>query len=200
MHRQLLIATMRALVMEVVLGHRKRKPNKNPTTAKAMNYKNILSIVATSLLFAFNANAQEKLPAGTTVVLETLQELSSAHMAVGQSVPLRVKYDVIVKGKILIKGGAMASGQITSLEERGAMGRKGSFNMRPTVVQAVDGQMIVLTNGHASMAGENKVGGAVALAAVVSPLFLLKKGKDAVLPPGYELQGTVANQAEIALQ
>lgn len=140
-----------------------------------------------------------KLPAGTTVVMETLNELSSGSMSVGMSVPLRVKYDVIVKGKTLIKGGAMASGQITSMEQRGAMGKKGSFSMRPTVVQSIDGQMIVLTNGGASMAGMSTTGGSVALAAVVSPLFLLKKGKDAVIPPGYELQGTVANQAEIAM-
>ena len=142
---------------------------------------------------------EEKLPAGTTVVMETVNELSSGNMSAGQSVPLRVKYDVIVKGKVLIKGGAMASGQITSVEQRGGMGKKGSFNMRPTVAQSIDGQMIVLTNGGASMAGEGKTGSSVALAAVVSPLFLLKKGKDAVIPPGYELQGTVANQAEIAL-
>ena len=177
-----------------------------------MNTKNILRNIAFITLalganvgtFAQNgmkaaAATEEKLPAGTTVVMETLNELSSGNMSVGMSVPLRVKYDVIVKGKVLIKGGAMASGQVTSLEQRGGMGKKGSFTMRPTVAQAVDGQMIVLTNGGASMAGEGKAGGAIALAAVVSPLFLLKKGKDAVIPPGYELQGTVANQAEIAL-
>ncbi len=168
---------------------------------------NILNLFITSLTFITSlgalaqsgASAEGKLQSGTTVVLETIQELSSGNMSVGQSVPLRVKYDVIVKGKVLIKGGAMASAQVTSVEARGGMGKKGSFAMRPTVVQAIDGQMIVLANGGASMVGENKVGGAVALAAVVSPLFLLKKGKDAVIPPGYEMQGTVANAAEIAL-
>ncbi len=176
-----------------------------------MNRSNILlsAVIATTFLCpALKATAQKhtaptateaKLQAGTTVVMETIQELSSAQMSVGQSVSLRVKYDVIVNGKVLIKGGAMASGQVTSVEHRGGMGKQGAFAMRPTVVQAVDGQMIVLTNGSASMTGEGKVGGAVALAAVVSPLFLLKKGKDAVIPPGYELQGTVANAAEIAL-
>ncbi len=168
-----------------------------------MNFKNTLQTLATALLLTtgLTANAQQaSLPAGTIVVLETINELSSANMAVGQSIPLRVKYDVLVNGKILIKGGAMASGQITSVEKRGAMGKQGSFNVRPTVAQAVDGQMIVLTNGSAGMAGEAKLGGAVALAAVVSPLFLLKKGKDAVLPPGYEMQGTVANQAAVSLE
>ena len=38
---------------------------------------------------------------------------------------------------------------------------------------------------------------AVALAVAVSPLFLLKKGKDATIPPGYELQAAVANEVEI---
>ena len=118
---------------------------------------------------------EEKLPAGTTVVMETISELSSANMSAGQSVPLRVKYDVIVKGKVLIKGGAMASGQITSVEQRGGMGKKGSFNMRPTVAQSIDGQMIVLTNGGASMAGEGKAGSSIALAAVVTGIWSLPR-------------------------
>lgn len=177
-----------------------------------MNTKNILRNIA-FITLALGANlgtfaqngmkaapaSEEKLPAGTTVVMETLNELSSGNMSVGMTVPLRVKYDVIVKGKVLIKGGAMASGQVTSLEQRGGMGKKGSFTMRPTVAQAVDGQMIVLTNGGASMAGEGKTGSSVALAAVVSPLFLLKKGKDATLHPGYEMPGTVANYSDVSL-
>lgn len=177
-----------------------------------MNNSNILRsatlinlVLATSLLASAQSGARApepvegKLLAGTTVVMETIGELSSANMSAGQSISLRVKYDVIVKGKVLIKGGAMASGQVTSVEQRGGMGKKGSFNMRPTVAQAVDGQMIVLTNGGASSVGEGKAGSSIALAAVVSPLFLLKKGKDAVIPPGYEMQGTVANQAEIVV-
>jgi len=32
---------------------------------------------------------------------------------------------------------------------------------------------------------------------VVSPLFLLKKGKDATIPPGYELQANVASEMNI---
>ncbi len=175
---------------------------------KAMNLLRSITLINLAIATATGAYAQhgnggapseEFIPAGTTVVMETMNELSSANMSVGQSISLRVKYDVIVKGKVLIKGGAMASGQVTSVEQRGGMGKKGSFAMRPTVAQAVDGQMIVLTNGGASMAGEGKAGSSIALAAVVSPLFLLKKGKDAVIPPGYELQGVVANQAGIAL-
>lgn len=140
-----------------------------------------------------------KLPAGTTIVLETTQPISSKDATVGQNVSLRVKYDVIIKGKTLIKGGAMGSGQITAAERSKGLGKEGSLAMRPTIVQAVDGQMIPLMGGGASQTGESKTGGSVALAAVVSPLFLLKKGKDAVVPPGYEMQGQVANAAEIDL-
>lgn len=176
---------------------------------KSLNILRSATMISLALATSLTASAQHgmkevaategKLPAGTTVVMETLNELSSGNMSTGMTVSLRVKYDVIVKGKVLIKGGAMASGQVTNVEQRGGMGKKGSFSMRPTVAQAIDGQMIVLTNGGASMSGEGKTGSSVALAAVVSPLFLLKKGKDATIPPGYEMQGTVANAAEIAL-
>lgn len=137
------------------------------------------------------------LRAGTLVVLETTNALSSNDAQMGQNVSLRVRYDVMVGGRAVIKAGAPGSAQVTAAERRKGMGKEGSLAIKPSVVQAVDGQMIPLTSNGTSSAGTDTKGAAIGLAVVVSPLFLLKKGKDATIPTGYELQGSVASETTI---
>lgn len=162
---------------------------------------NRLSLLLTCLLAALltlPAAAQKRtLKAGTLVVLETSNALSSKDAQAGQSVSLRVKYDVMVNGKAVIKAGAPGSAQVVSAEQRKGLGKEGSLSIKPTVVQAVDGQMIPLTGTGVGQSGQDTKGGTIALAVVVSPLFLLKKGKDATIPAGYEMQANVASETEV---
>jgi len=137
------------------------------------------------------------LPVGTLVVLETTNLVSSKDAQVGQTISLRVKYDVKIKGKLVIKAGSAGSAQVVTAEHRKGMGKQGSLSIKPSVVQAVDGQMVPLTGSGSSSAGDDTKGAAIGLAVVVSPLFLLKKGKDATIPPGYELQANVASEMNI---
>jgi hypothetical protein len=153
------------------------------------------------MLFSFQSHAQKTSKArkstlrpGTLIVLETTNPLSSKDAQVGQSVSLRVKYDVMVNGRAVIKAGAPGSAQVTAAEQRKGMGKEGSLSIKPTVVQAVDGQMVPLSGNGVGQNGEDAKGGTIALAVVVSPLFLLKKGKDAVIPAGYEMQANVASE------
>ncbi len=131
------------------------------------------------------------LKAGALVVLETTVPLSSKDAQLGQNVGMRVKYDVMADGRTVIKAGAPASGQVTSAEHHKGLGKQGSLAIRPSAAQAVDGQMVPLTGAATSAAGSGTAGAAIGLAVVVSPLFLLHKGKEASLPAGYELQATV---------
>ncbi|GAC1377054.1 MAG: hypothetical protein NVS3B25_02630 [Hymenobacter sp.] len=146
-------------------------------------------------MWGFTQNVQAQKPAvlkaGTLVVLETTTVLTSKDAQVGQSVGMRVKYDVMADGRTVIKAGAPGSGQVTAAEHRKGMGKEGSLAIKPSVVQAVDGQMVPLTGAGTSSAGSGSTGSAIALAVVVSPLFLLHKGKEASIPAGYELQGNV---------
>lgn len=143
------------------------------------------------------ASAATSLRAGTLVVLETTSLLSSKDAQVGQSVPLRVRYDVVVKGKVMIKAGAAGSAQVVGVTPRKGMGKEGSLSIKPSVVQAADGQMVPLIGNPVGTAGADSKGAAIGLAVAVSPLFLLKKGKDASIPSGYEMQGVVANDVEV---
>ncbi|KAA9339653.1 hypothetical protein F0P96_03300 [Hymenobacter busanensis] len=160
----------------------------------------VLTVLLLPASYAQKSKAKPKtttLKAGTLVVLETANPLSSKDAQVGQSVSLRVKYDVVIGGRTVVKAGSAGSAQVVSAEQRKGMGKEGSLSIRPTVVQAVDGQMIPLTGTGVGQSGDDAKGGAIALAVVVSPLFLLKKGKDAVIPAGYEMQATVASETII---
>ncbi|MCC3156926.1 hypothetical protein LJ737_06740 [Hymenobacter sp. 15J16-1T3B] len=165
---------------------------------------NRLSLLLASLLLALLAvpgfaqkTKRTTLKAGTLVVLETSNPLSSKDAQVGQSVTLRVKYDVMINGRAVIKAGAPGSAQVVAAEQRKGLGKEGSLSIRPTVVQAVDGQMVPLTGNGVGQNGDDTKGGTIALAVVVSPLFLLKKGKDATIPAGYEMQANVASETVI---
>lgn len=136
-------------------------------------------------------------PAGTLVVLETTAVLSSKDAQVGQAVSMRVKYDVKIKGRTVIQAGGMGSAQVMTVEPRRGMGKEGSLSIKPTVVQAVDGQMVPLTSTGSASAGTDTKGAAIGLAVVVSPLFLLKKGKDAIIPAGFEMPASVASEMTI---
>ncbi len=165
--------------------------------------KRISVVLVGVLMVLFGAATRAEAPkgsllrAGTLVVLETTNALSSNDAQMGQNVSLRVKYDVMVNGRAVIKAGAPGSAQVVTAEKRKGMGKEGSLSIKPSVVQAVDGQMIPLTGSSTSSAGADSKGAAIGLAVVVSPLFLLKKGKDATIPAGYELQGSVATESTI---
>lgn len=161
-------------------------------TFSRLLFATTLSLV--SLTHHANAQSPAVLKAGTLVVLETTTPISSKDAQAGQSIGMRVKYDVMVDGRTVIKAGAPGSGQVTAADHHRGMGKEGTLAIKPGVVQAVDGQMVPLTGAGTSSAGSKSVGSAIALAVVVSPLFLLHKGKEASIPAGYEMQANVGTE------
>ncbi|MEN0046329.1 MAG: hypothetical protein AAF806_04615 [Bacteroidota bacterium] len=57
------------------------------------------------------------IPAGTIVSLELNQRINSEVVEVGQTVSLRVRYNVIVNNKVVIRTGAIAEGRITDVNK-----------------------------------------------------------------------------------
>ncbi|MGI4885658.1 MAG: hypothetical protein ACRYFR_11925 [Janthinobacterium lividum] len=128
------------------------------------------------------------------MVLETAVPLSSKDAKLGQAIGLRVKYNVLVDGQVVVKAGAPGSGQVVEAQHHKGVGKEGILAIRPSAVQAVDGQLVPLTGAVASTAGSGTAGSAIGLAVVVSPLFLLHKGKEANIPAGYELPANVGSE------
>jgi hypothetical protein len=66
------------------------------------------------------------------------------------------------------------------------MGKSGKLGIRVESTTAVDGQKIRL-RASKGQKGDDKTGSVIALTVLVSPLFLLKRGKDAKIKPGTKI-------------
>jgi hypothetical protein len=107
----------------------------------------LLCLALFTALFSTAAVPQHKgnevLPAGTLVILETTERLNSEALSVGKIVQCKVRTDVVVDGKALIRTGAAALGRIKAVNPN-------TFNFPESVTievisaQAVDGQMVAL--------------------------------------------------------
>jgi hypothetical protein len=95
---------------------------------------------------------------------------------------------VTVGKTVVIKEGTQVNGNIETSEQAKGMGKAGELTYSVQYAKAIDGSKVYLRTTRATLEGENKVGGAVALAVVVSPLFLLKKGKNVKMESGKLVQ------------
>lgn len=164
--------------------------------------KGILALtVALSLCgqVAFAEVHSVKLTEGTIVPLSLSESISSKTAAEGNRVSFEVVDDVLSEdGKqVLIKAGTVANGSITKLEKNGAFGKAGELAITIDKTRTVDGKRVPLKLSI-NKAGESKRGTSIGLAAIGAfvilwPLmfFLFKKGKDATLPAGTQLNAVV---------
>jgi len=151
-------------------------------------------------LMTSNVSAEEvEIPAGTPVALRFTQTISSEEAALGQSVSLSAARDIIVKGKVVIKAGAPAQASIVTVKKKGAIGEAGELIVSARSVTAVDGTEVPLRDTM-SITGKEKVGGTVALSAIICPLFLLRKGEEARITSGSELRAYVDYPVKIKIE
>ena len=170
----------------------------NSVYARPVAWLLIMSVSCMSFRMA-PAPAKVTLPAGTLIALETTQPYSSKFLAPGQSIDFRVRMDVKVDGKTVIAGGSIAKGQVSRVNKARGVGREGSVEVNIKSVTAVDGQQVILSGGT-YQEGEDRQTLAIILGVVVCILFLTMKGKDAEIPAGYSVDGTVAQNIEIETQ
>lgn len=92
------------------------------------------------------------LTAGTSIYLETNERLNTNQATIGKMMKFKVKMNVTVDGRVVIKTGATALGRIKDL-------RAATFNNPAEVVielisvQAVDGQLIDLNGDEQTIQG-----------------------------------------------
>ncbi len=137
------------------------------------------------------------LKAGTSVTLETTSLVSSKLVSPGQTIELRVRNDVRIGNKVVIKAGAPAKAQVVRVQRAKALGKPGYLEIEARSVTAVDGTEVPLSGGRIYVEGEEKQTLSVVLGLFVCLLFLLMKGKDAEIPPGYTVSAQVASDVEI---
>lgn len=125
-------------------------------------------------------------PLGTPVTLETTAALSSKSAVKGDMVPLRVVADVVVDGKIVIRRGAGAVGQIVDARAKGAMGMSGRLLLRPLYTMA--GSRTVRLSGKASDQASVTAGAVLGTIALGVPFFT---GRSAEIAAGARVEAMV---------
>tara|TARA_B110000046_G_scaffold88676_1_gene96750 strand:+ start:2714 stop:3157 length:444 start_codon:yes stop_codon:yes gene_type:complete len=144
-------------------------------------------------------NGEVNLNAGTNIPLETVSMIQSDLVSVGQTIDLRVKYDVKVDGQVAIPAGSIAKGQVMRAQKAKGLGKEGFVEIQIKSVTAVDGQEVFLTGGNVYQEGEEKQTLAILLGVFVCILFLTMKGKNAQVPPGYQVSSSVATTMTIKI-
>lgn len=106
-------------------------------------------------------------PKDTKVYLVTPVEIIAKRKLynVGDTIPVEVWRDVVVKGRTVIKAGTPATLRVDSIKGRNVVGIRGRVSFGAVQTTAVDGQTIHLSGGY------NKEGtGRVALAATLGAI------------------------------
>lgn len=160
----------------------------------------VLLIVSCLLMsFKMKGHGEVTLNAGTGVSLETISTIRSGLVTVGQTIDFRVKYDVKVDDKTVIPAGAIAKGQVMRAQKAKGLGKEGFVEIQIKSVTAADGQEVFLTGGNVYQEGEDQQTLAIVLGILVCILFLTMKGKNAEVPPGYQVTSSVATTMSIKI-
>ena len=127
------------------------------------------------------------IPDGTEFDVLTVDEISSKTATEGDPLTFKVAEDVKIDGQVVIAKDAIVKGTVSNAQKSGHMGKSGKLGIRVESTIAVDGQKVRL-RASKGKEGDDKTGSVIALTILVSPLFLLKHGKDAKIKPGTKLK------------
>lgn len=153
---------------------------------------------ATGLALQAQASRTVKLPDGTVVRLALLDALSSATNNVDDPVNLEVTEDVKVGDLVLLPKGTGARGHVVDAVPRRRMGRAGKLNFSVDSAKGPDGSNIRLRATSARQ-GEDKSGTVIVGTLLLSPLFLIMRGKDVNIPKGTQFTAYVDGDRDIAM-
>lgn len=147
---------------------------------------------------AIGAEQRPTLRAGTSVPLKTLTELTTKgkKLRVGDRFNLEVSEPVMVDGVTVIPVGSPATGEITSVRNKGMWGKSGAIEVR-MLYATVNGRQIRLSGAtdDKGVTGTAGVVGAVVLLPVAG--FFLT-GTSAVIPAGSSITGFVQEDVPLS--
>jgi hypothetical protein len=139
-----------------------------------------------------------KIPDGTLVRLALLDRLSSATNRVDDAVNFEVTEEVRIGTVIAIPRGATARGRVVEAEAKRRMGKAGKLNFTVDYLKAPDGANVRLRASSARQ-GQEKSGTVILGTVLISPLFLLMRGKDVEIARGTAFNAYVDGDREVAL-
>ncbi len=163
----------------------------------SLNLGCLISFTLASLM-AQPATRTVKVPDATGLRLSLTESLSSATNEVDDPVRFEVTEDVKVSDTVVIAKGATAVGHVVEVEPKRRLGRAGKLNFTLDHVKAVDGSNLRL-RASSTRKGDDKTGTVIVGTVMLSPLFLIMRGKDVNIPKGTALAAYVDGDREISL-
>lgn len=130
-------------------------------------------------------------PAGTTIPIHVLGDVSSHTAHEGDRFQIEVAHDVVVHGMVVVAANADGEGEITAVDHAGGNGHSGSLEMHFDWVHAVDGGKLKLRDTSQKQAEDDREG-AKSTATIIGVATLgigglfghnLAKGKEVTVSP-----------------
>ena len=147
------------------------------------NFAAVLAFIVSTNILIGQTPTTTQLADGTSVRLSLGESLSSGTAQSGQVVHLEVEDDIRSGNAVVIPRGTPAEGHVVTAQPKQRMGRGGRLDLALDYVHLSDGTNLKL-RASASHQGADKSGAVIAGTLLVSPLFLLMRGKDVNLPAG----------------
>ncbi|MGI8841848.1 MAG: hypothetical protein ACR2F8_13875 [Caulobacteraceae bacterium] len=145
---------------------------------------------------AIPARISIKIPEGTEVHIAIDDPLSSKTSSAGDMFAFRTTEAIRLSDGTLLPEGYRGRGEVTDVEKKGMLGKAGHLNIRLDYLMV--GDVHVHLRQSTGVEGKSGVGTTVALALIVSPLFLMHHGAEAVIPKGQAMTAFVDEDTLVA--
>jgi hypothetical protein len=106
--------------------------------------------LASIACLAMQASFAVTIPAGTTLVVRTLHNISTAD-APGKAVAMQLDKDVVVNGKVALPGGTKISGRVETSKRTGSPTRSQELTVNITDAQVHGRTVAIKTTGAANL-------------------------------------------------
>lgn len=138
------------------------------------------------------------LRAGTPIALKMAEGLTTQgkNLRVGQRFQMETAEDISVNGQVVIPAGSPATGEVTTVRNKGMWGKSGGINARLLFVRA-NGQQIRLA-GQMDDKGKTGTAGVVGAIAFVPLAGFFVTGSSAEIPLGAPVNGFVDEDVQVA--
>jgi len=159
------------------------------------------ALLAAALFAPAAVRADHSVPAGTPVMLQFMDEVSTKTAKKGDRLQFRVYTDVVHGGKTWIKQDAVAEGIVDSVKRPGRFGKKGELKIRLENVHDVNGVRVPLDPYTSGKRFDSKGPGAAAGGLVVlGPVGLVGgafvKGDHVTVEKGTRIEAKVAGSKD----
>ena len=130
-----------------------------------------------------HADDEIVLAEGTAINVVTAGDITSKAAKPNDPVKFTVAEDLVINGQVVVRKDTTALGSVITAQKGGYMGNSGKLAIAVESTTTTDGQPLKLRAAKGNE-GDDKTTSTFALASVISPLFLFRKGGEAKISAG----------------